>query len=47
MAFCKGCYFKLPRTNKNALWNRFGNGFEDAFQKGLAFLKGGQEKLFQ
>lgn len=46
-AFCKKCYFALPRAMKAALWKRFGSGFEDAQRAGLAFLRGEERSLFQ
>jgi hypothetical protein len=29
--FCGRCYHRLPSHMKSALWNRFGSGFEEAF----------------
>lgn len=44
-AFCRGCYFKLPRAQKTALWKRFGEGFEEAQRASLAFLTQGQDEV--
>lgn len=38
--FCKDCYFKLDRDMRNALYNRFGNGFETAYYEAKEFLLG-------
>ncbi len=40
-AFCKACYFGLSRQMKSALWNRFGEGFEEAYTAALSFLRCG------
>lgn len=37
--FCRGCYFRLPREMQNALWKRFGEGFETAFHAARKFLE--------
>jgi hypothetical protein len=46
-AFCRKCFFSLPRGLKADLWRRFGSGFEEAFRRGLSLLTKGQEKLFR
>lgn len=38
--FCRSCYRTLPQAMKNALWKRFGEGFEAAYEQGLAWLQG-------
>jgi hypothetical protein len=38
-AFCKRCYRELPIPMQRALWKRFGQGFEKAFEEGYWFLK--------
>jgi len=30
-AFCRACYFALPRVMRFSLWKRFGEGFEQAY----------------
>lgn len=30
-AFCTRCYLSLPQPKRSALWKKFGNGFEAAF----------------
>jgi predicted amidophosphoribosyltransferase len=31
VAFCPSCYRELPKALKNALWQRFGHGLEEAY----------------
>jgi hypothetical protein len=31
-AFCRRCYYRLPAPMRQALWQRFGEGFEEAFE---------------
>lgn len=38
-AFCKSCYYSLPYALRNALWSRFGEGFEEAYKSGLDWLR--------
>lgn len=38
-AFCSGCYFRLPTELRDALWHRFGEGFEEAYVAGLNWLR--------
>ncbi len=38
-AFCKSCYRELPIPMQRALWKRFGQGFEKAFEEAFWFLK--------
>lgn len=37
-AFCVSCYRRLPRVLQHAVWNRFGEGFEQAFTDAKAYL---------
>lgn len=37
-AFCSSCYFKLPVAQRNLLWNRFGEGFEEAYRNALEWF---------
>ena len=32
MSFCQKCYFKLPRPMRNLLYNRIGDGYEEAWE---------------
>ena len=38
-AFCRGCYYRLPATLRQALWQRFGEGFEEAFEAAKTWFK--------
>jgi len=38
-AFCKLCYAQLPFRLKNALWQRFGSGFEQAYMGSLSWFR--------
>lgn len=38
-AFCKLCYQQLPARLKNALWQRFGSGFEQAYMGCLSWFR--------
>jgi hypothetical protein len=38
-AFCKKCYAQLPMKLKNALWQRFGSGFEQAYMGSLSWFR--------
>jgi DnaJ-class molecular chaperone len=38
-AFCTRCYGQLPRALKNSLWQRFGAGFEQAYQASLSWFR--------
>lgn len=38
-AFCPACYFRLPKDTQKALWNRIGEGFEEAYEAGLKWLR--------
>jgi hypothetical protein len=37
-ALCVTCYRALPKEKRAELWNRFGAGFEEAFEQALRFL---------
>jgi hypothetical protein len=39
MSHCRGCYFALPQAMRRALYKRFGEGYEEAFEESLQFLK--------
>lgn len=28
--FCRSCYFSLPKAMQSAMWQRFGEGYEEA-----------------
>jgi len=38
-AFCVFCYGELPKALKNALWQRFGSGFEQAYMGCLSWFR--------
>jgi hypothetical protein len=35
---CRDCYFLLPPRLRNALYRRFGEGYEEAYEESLKFL---------
>jgi hypothetical protein len=35
---CRRCYYALPAQMRHALYQGFGHGYEEAFEKSLAFL---------
>ena len=37
--FCKDCYRQLPPALKNALWQTFGSGFEQAYMGCLSWFR--------
>ncbi len=38
-AFCRECYKQLPQKLRNALWQRFGEGFEQAYVACLSWFR--------
>lgn len=36
--FCGSCYRKLPKSMRNRLWKRIGEGYEEAYRAACAFL---------
>lgn len=38
-AFCTWCYRELPMKLRNALWQRFGSGFEQAYMGCLSWFR--------
>jgi len=38
MAFCYGCYKSLPHDMQKALYQRMGNGFEEAYEEAVKWL---------
>jgi hypothetical protein len=36
--FCKGCYWSLGQNQRNALYKRMGDGYEQAYAAAAAFL---------
>lgn len=40
MSHCRRCYYLLPRVMRNALYRRFGDGYEEAYEESLAYLAG-------
>jgi predicted amidophosphoribosyltransferase len=39
VAFCPSCYRELPKALKNALWQRFGHGMEEAYHACLSWFR--------
>lgn len=37
---CSNCYFKLPKELRSSLYQPFGSGYEEAFEKSLKVLAG-------
>jgi len=37
-AFCFRCYASLPRDMQRALWRRFGQGYEEAYDAAAVYL---------
>ena len=42
--FCGHCYHRLPRELQSALWQRFGSGFEEAFDAAAKWLSDHQSQ---
>jgi len=38
-SFCYPCYKKLPKHMKNALYNRIGYGYEEAYDDAVNFFE--------
>lgn len=38
MAFCYKCYSSLPKDMLDDLWQRIGQGFEEAYEKAVGWL---------
>lgn len=38
MSHCRKCYFALPPNMRHALYNGFGDGYEEAYEASLEFL---------
>lgn len=38
-SFCSTCYFKLSEEMRASLYQRFGQGYEEAFVEAVNFLK--------
>lgn len=38
MSHCKRCYYLLPPEMRSALYNRFGQGYEQAFRASIEYL---------
>ncbi len=36
---CRSCYMRLPPRLRKALYRGFGDGYEEAFEESLVFLK--------
>lgn len=41
---CRRCYYALPVEMRQALYNRFGFGYEEAFETSLRYLE--EQKIF-
>jgi hypothetical protein len=40
MSFCATCYHRLPREMKGALYQRAGQGYEEAYDAAVKYLEG-------
>lgn len=40
MSFCRKCYFSLPPEMRQALYERFGSGYEEAYHEAKDWLNG-------
>lgn len=38
MSHCGDCYGRLPEAMKKSLWQRVGEGYEEAYRRSLAWL---------
>ncbi|MCA1591819.1 MAG: hypothetical protein LC754_04025 [Acidobacteria bacterium] len=38
MSHCRACYYALPPKMRSALYQGFGDGYEEAFEDSLKFL---------
>lgn len=38
-SFCRHCYYSLPADMRQALYHRFGQGYEDALDAAAAWLR--------
>lgn len=43
MSHCGTCYRRLPPNMRQALYRRFGAGYEEAFEESLVYLHGRAE----
>jgi hypothetical protein len=39
MSHCRRCYYWLPPTMRQALYRRFGQGYEEAFTASVEYLR--------
>ena len=39
--FCSGCYYQLPPEMRRALYQRIGEGYEEAYENAAAVLRTG------
>jgi hypothetical protein len=39
MSHCSTCYYALPQYMRKALYQRFGEGYEQAYEESLVYLK--------
>jgi hypothetical protein len=44
MSHCRACYRALPKAMQDALWKRFGEGYEAAFTESTAWLRDRQRQ---
>lgn len=40
MSHCTSCYYALPQFMRKALYKRFGEGYEEAYEDSLKYLAG-------
>lgn len=36
--FCRSCYYSLPKSLRNPMWARFGDGYEEAHEAARQWL---------
>jgi hypothetical protein len=39
MSHCRSCYYRLPPKMRSALYRPYGEGYEEAFEDSLRYLK--------
>lgn len=40
MSHCRDCYYALPLEMRQALYSRFSEGYEEAYEASITYLKG-------
>lgn len=44
MSHCRRCYYALPPQKRQALYKRFGRGYEEAYEDSLRYLESAREQ---